>query len=480
MKFFLRMIIGVCALFVCTSSLYSQNTFPSLDPVDIPCAGNANASPRQLMEAAIVLSGFSLESSQAKNALAVYDSLVTKLSSQYKDADSATRAEAVLTLMYDQVLTRYELPQSSMIVLFEKGTYNCVSSSVLYACLASELGLTVQPKKTTGHAFCQVNINGSWVSVETTNPYGYNPGQRKYVSEDSSRYAVVEARVYRSCLSCSLPMLVSLIAQNRAADAKNQGDYALSVQLMLDRLSLLQNAPTAEYEEALDSFLSACNNYAVNEQRQKNYVRALDWLILCKNKESRYWSDTLQSVYDNTLFNQCAEYLNAGKWEEASNFLDAYKKYASQTNVQRLSVLVFIKYIEETAYSLNPDAALEFLEQVKSNPLTEDKTISEKITSLMEYAWLKKINGLAETQGYLVAAQTASQALEKLPQNALLNRSLKACLENYAVQVHNAFATLANAGKYTEARRLLDEGLANYPNSTVLQRDSKSLSSMGY
>ena len=98
----------------------------------------------------------------------------------------------------------------------------------------------------------------------------------------------------------------------------------------------------------------------------------------------------------------------------------------------------------------------------------------------MEYAWLKKINALAETQGYLVAAQAASQALEKLPQNALLNRSLKACLENYAVQVHNDFATLANAGKYTEARRLLDEGLANYPNSTVLQRDSKSLSSMGY
>lgn len=478
---FLRIWICVLSLAMCMQSLYSQNDFPSLELTQLPCDGTSDASTRSLMETAIILSGADVQSTQAQNVLSRYDSLSkTVRSPQYQKMDSATRAEAVLTLMYDQVLSRYQLPQSSIVTMFENGTYNCVSSSVLYACLATDAGLTVRPLKTTGHAFCQVNINGSWVTVETTNPYGYNPGERKYVSEDPNRYAVVEAKVYRSCTVCSLPMLVSLIAQNRASVAKEQGDVTSSVELMLLRVSLLQNASRAEQNEALDGFLTACNNYAVNDQRKNNYVRALDWLILCKETDSCYWSDTLQSVYDNTLFNQCADYLNAGKWKDASDFLAEYKTYATPSRCREIEVLVFTKYVESTVYAVEPDQAIAFLNEVKTNPLASEKVAADRIKYLLEYSWLHKINAVSKTDGYLAAVSAADQALKALPKNAAITRSRQSCLDNYAVQVHNTFATTANSGKYTEARRILDEGLANYPQSSVLQRDSRTLRSMGY
>ena len=89
--------------------------------------------------------------------------------------------------MYEKVIVAYKERQTRLNVMFADGSYNCVSSSLLYLALAKACGLDVRGQVTPNHAFCTLYVtDGSGggktkIDVETTNPYGFNPGVRRNV-----------------------------------------------------------------------------------------------------------------------------------------------------------------------------------------------------------------------------------------------------------------------------------------------------------
>ncbi|NIM05099.1 MAG: hypothetical protein GTN65_05665, partial [Armatimonadetes bacterium] len=87
--------------------------------------------------------------------------------------DPRERAEAALAFMHRKLLKRYDERQTGIHVLLAQGSYNCVSSGVVYAVLLKALGLKVWGVRTSDHAFCRVQAGEQAFDVETTSPFGF-------------------------------------------------------------------------------------------------------------------------------------------------------------------------------------------------------------------------------------------------------------------------------------------------------------------
>ena len=128
-------------------------------------------TPEELIISSIEFSEIDSQSFQAKEILEKYSQLEKIVtSSEFTKLNETDRAKQILSLMYEKTLTTYIESQSRITTMFQKGTYNCVSSSILYLSLAKAAGLKVIPQKTPSHAFCSVYINEEKIDVETTNP----------------------------------------------------------------------------------------------------------------------------------------------------------------------------------------------------------------------------------------------------------------------------------------------------------------------
>ena len=87
-------------------------------------------------------------------------------------------------------LAGYEFGQSKLSVLFEKGTYNCISSAMLYCILGQWFDMRIEGVLTSGHAFVQITApDGEKIEVETTSRdgFGWNHTEEFY-GRQSSRW----------------------------------------------------------------------------------------------------------------------------------------------------------------------------------------------------------------------------------------------------------------------------------------------------
>ena len=69
----------------------------------------------------------------------------------------------------------YDLDQSALTGIFQQHTFNCISSSLLYAVLARHLNFNGRGVMLPSHAFIQLDFDdGKSAEVETTSPKGYD------------------------------------------------------------------------------------------------------------------------------------------------------------------------------------------------------------------------------------------------------------------------------------------------------------------
>ena len=139
-----------------------------------------------IVDAALEFSGASeAAAGAAKDRLA---SLLLKFRAEVADvSDQGVLAERALTFLHKNLFTTYSVTQTRVDTVLETGVFNCVSSAVLYLALTRSVGLSVAGVRTTDHAFATVLVNGQQVDVETTNPFGYNPGAKKEFTDTFGR-----------------------------------------------------------------------------------------------------------------------------------------------------------------------------------------------------------------------------------------------------------------------------------------------------
>jgi tetratricopeptide (TPR) repeat protein len=330
-----------------------------------------------------------------------------------EEMDPRQRAEGVLAYMHEELLRRYDERQTGVDVLLERGSYNCVSSGVVYAILIKALGLRVWGVRTSDHAFCRVQAGAQAYDVETTSPFGFDPGTRKEFTDNFGRvtgYSYVPPSNYRDRRDIGEKELLGLILFNRTAFASERRDYPAAVPPAVDAYALL--ADEGSHERLITSLLNLASWYGMSAR----FADALEFLELAAQ---RYASDRLDTLREDLTHNWVLSLVQKGSYAEAEGLLDSEREEG---------FLADSEWKELTVY----------LYQVRAQ---------------------KSAPG-----DYGEAARLILEGLNKVGSDQGLARS-------YEVYIHNSVVTLARNEHYEQALAVLEEALMQLPASGVLLKD---------
>lgn len=477
-RHYLFFILGLFLSF----SLFAQSreVFPSLEPLFSYDAG-AELSGEDFIRAGLEFSLCPAESDAGKAVLAQYKILENEVKSEnFLTLSESERGEKILSLMYEKVLSQYSLNQTYIDIMFQKGTYNCVSSSILYFALAKAADLRIHGVETPDHAFCTLYLSdGQKIDVETTNPYGFNPGKKRDVStsQNSKRYLVVPKKYYSNRHEISGRKFISLIGKNVTAMSDEKRNYERAIPVAAARIAFLaaENLPADDKKAVRTDFDTVTTNYAVQLDRQKKSDLALDWLDSVENRWGKTENPVVQKLYDSISYNCAANLSNANQAERAREIFESKKTKISEKQRVEIQNMIFYSLLNEKTKTLSAEEAILQIQEARKEPEAKDKNIARKIDALEEYYWSEKAKPLSRQGKYLEAAEIISDGLKSLPNSRNLQTIRNQNLNNYAVGIHNQFVTHFNAKRFDEAEKILKEGLEILPKNGNLLNDLKIL-----
>jgi hypothetical protein len=350
------------------------------------------------------------------------------------------RGDYILAFMHRKFLRSYAATQTRLDTLLTNGRYNCVSSAVLYLILAQSQGLEARGVATRDHAFAAVLGDGESWDVETTNPYGFDPGNRREFHDQFGKltgFAYVPARNYRDRTTLSPLELVSLILHNRIAELERRDRYDRSVPLALNRAELLaeRKNPTVSgfFTDPRRDLRDRLLNYGASLLNAGKEEEGLRWAVYAGpcytgagGGDDPRWQEFIQILASNRTAKLC----RAGRFTEARDFLT------------------------ETGALLDPAGRRELETRIT------DGELSSLVQGIKQAADTPDITARiaeAESAGLLPAPRA-----RELRNHVSLWR---------ATDFHNRFAGAFNRRDYTLARRILEEALAEFPDNRRLLND---------
>jgi len=328
--------------------------------------------------------------------------------------DPAVRAEKILLFIHEHLLKAYDVRQTRIDVLLEEGSFNCVSSAVLYLLLCRSIGLKVWAVRTADHAFCRVQAGKTAYDVETTCPAGFNPGSKKEFKDEFGKvtgFSYVSPANYTGRQEVEERGLLALILFNRVAFLSEEREYGAALGPAVDAYALLGD------EESYDRLIVAFSNLASWYGLHGEYRRGVELIIQAADVVSH--NSTLIKVQSDLLHNWVIDLVESKKLEYAASLLTD-KRYRD---------------------SLERD---------------EWKTLSIYIYQLQARE--------AAVASFGRAAQIIKAAVTIVGADPELLRS-------YEHYVHNHFVEFFNKQLFSEADRVIDQGLAFMPQSSLLLKD---------
>ncbi len=286
------------------SNSINKQDFPSLEPLFISREKSEEMSGQDIIRYALLFSECSEESENWKQAMKNYLSVEKRVKSEAViSLPPEERGEKVLSIMYENTINQYRENQTRLDTLLLNGTYNCVSSSILYAALARSAGLEVIGVKTPTHAFCTVLIDDKKIDVESTNPYGFNPGKKQLLekNENSTKYAVIPKKNYASRQDVSIKTLISLAGSNLTSAYIKENNYQKAVPMGTTVYMFRGGESSWEVQDDRDNFDTAALNYSILLGRKNQHLKALEWMNLVR--ETYGFSKKLSSDYSSLLYN---------------------------------------------------------------------------------------------------------------------------------------------------------------------------------
>ena len=329
------------------------------------------------------------------------------------------RAERLLAMLHRRVFRQYDERQTRLDVLLSTGRFNCVSSAVLYGLLARTLGLEFRAVQTPDHAFIRVAAGAEGWDVETTNPYGFDPGSRREFTDSFGRvtgYSYVPPGQYGRRKELGDKGLLALILYNRNAYDTEAGRYLEALQPAVDAHALRQD-PESRERLALSS-LNVASFYGL-----------------------------------------------AGRWEEGAGFLQEAGRSLEDPRLAKVRE----DLLHNWAVSLIEDRRLEQAQAMIDDRRARGELSEREWRSLGVSIWQLRAQE-ASRRDFGEAAASLRRALESLGPEAGL-------ASGYEVYVHNQMAALVNSGRLEEARGVLREALRFLPGSSLLREDEARLAS---
>lgn len=419
----------------------------------------------QLMTLSFVLSG---TDAQGRGR---YEQILKNWTQQFldqdKSQDESQRAESLLKFLHTK-LRGYVETQTRVDTLIDRGLFNCVSSAVVYMILGRQMGLNVEAVATADHAFALVKLsNGREIDVETTTPYGYDPGTKTEFTNafGQTGFAYVPPGNYRQRRTIDARQLLGLLLQNRMADDQKAGRPDEAVGRGIDRW-VLEASP-----EARATLVAGFTNYVSWLNSRRQYQNALDTIEALAR-----WTDQGPESKDlaaKLVSNTVVDLLDKNQGAEATALVQKWqqKGLLATEKAQNLSAQIVDRSL--TTLAQNRPYTEAAAEIQKAGDLGQISI--PRRDELLGFIYGRESQRVAQAQGPAEALKflsSLSPEVQKLPP---LVQAGQVYLHNWTVDVHNQFARMWNAGQKDQARALLNDALAKAPESTILLKDKASI-----
>lgn len=134
----------------------------------------------------------------------------------YKTDDAYALGKRTLFWIHSNVISRYVGDATDAYAVIDRGEYNCLSASILYALIANDLGLSVKGVMVPDHSFCVLKDARGDKDIETTVMYGFNPGTKEIEKlKNETRYVYVPRNNYSRREEVNVQQLIAALYGNR-------------------------------------------------------------------------------------------------------------------------------------------------------------------------------------------------------------------------------------------------------------------------
>jgi tetratricopeptide (TPR) repeat protein len=394
--------------------------------------------------------------------------------------------------MHRRFLKTYSLQQTRLDTLLTGGRYNCVSSAVLYLVLGTAAGLEIRGVMTKDHAFAALRAGDEWIDVETTNPYGFDPGNRKDFHDQFGKvtgFAYVPAKNYRDRVFISPLELISLIFSNRIAELERRNRFAEAVPLAISRESLLLGPagvgaagaspggrasgegeePAPFFEDPRRDVMNRIFNFGAFLLKGGREDDALRWAALAAPQypDGERWQEFTLAAANNRMIRQ----IRAGRFAEARDSLNLLAPALGAAGFDRLDTALTDAELSAGTAKIKNTAEAEDL--IAAIDRAEGRRVlpAGRAGELRVFAIEKAAALLTAARDWTGTIAWLEGALERYGPGPRLEQSLSNARSNLATDYHNRFAAAWNRRNREEAARILEEGLALFPGNRQLLAD---------
>jgi pentatricopeptide repeat protein len=304
-------------------------------------AGDGRLEDFSPLAAALVASG--VEDAQV---LQRYEQRQTELLEELRGSGKLAgpprqQAQVVFEFMHRRLLTAgYRTDGTDLRAALDQGRFNCVSASVLFNCLAGELGLPVCGLEIPGHAMSRLLLADGPLDVETTCPgwfqlledprqqaemvakaIGPGPGFRSAptlarcpASPVTNFRSVPTAGERSQAREVSPAEMAAMIYYNRGVDLLAEKHFEQSAAANAKALRLDPQSATAR-----GNLLATINNWAISLGSSERYAEAVDLLRAGLKLDPGY--ETFVPNYVHVHHQWVEGLCRSGRFEEALQVL---------------------------------------------------------------------------------------------------------------------------------------------------------------
>ncbi len=415
-----------------------------------------------LVDLSLVLSGVTPQ------ALAPYRSTLTRWEAEFRGQiaptwDEAKIAEELLVFLHTH-LKGYSLYQTQVDILIDRGTFNCVSSAVVYMILGRDMGLDVQAVATSDHAFALVRLSsGRDVDVETTTKFGFDPGTKVGFTNSFGQtgFVYVPPGNYSQRTTVTDRQLLGLLVQNRMVEFQRTGRPEEAVGPAIDRW-VVEGTPEA-FRGMIDGFV----NYGKSLNDRREFLQGLDLV-----DRMVVWTgpvDDAKQLAGVFVNNQVGVLLDRKDFSGAQALSNNWKNRGllSQAQANDMAALIADNQLAFAVNNLPADQAAGQVEQA----FAQGSVSAARRTELLSAVYGQAVQIVGSMKGPKAAVdylKTLPADIQALP---ALVRARGLFEYNWGVTVHNRFVELWNSGKKDEGRQLLRDALAVLPDNPMLKKD---------
>lgn len=463
--------------------LTAQIHHPSFEPLFTTNTKTSLYSSDEFFEISLLFSECEKGSESWNRCNQKFKEIKEKVTSSEMNALSdEEKGKTILKYLYEGYLKSYSTYQTKLDVALETGSYNCVSSAVLYMAAAKAAGLDVRGQRTTQHAFCSIYVPGAKegqlkkIDVETTNPYGFNPGSREAIElEDQIKgYYLVPKKFYSNRKEVSDGIFAGLIAGNLTSEYIKSRNFKKAVSLGAARWEIVKSEPAKSVAFVRNEFdILAANYLTVMSYSFPDYLSAFDWYISFIER----WGNTdfLQNNLDNSFVNLLILSSQERNYELTMEFYEKYKDKVSASQITKVEEIIADTIISKATVGLNKEKSITEINRLIASEELAIPARRKRAELHLESYWLEILNVYMNTRDYENGYSKANLAASQLPKSSKIKTMQNSFFKNIIVTIHNQFVKEANARNFDAAQKILEEGLKKYPDNKSLKKDLMDL-----